>query len=87
MMSDRFSRACLLAIVLLLAVIALRPWFEVRHARAAEHSQYMVIQAYPSNLKYYNETMKKYTDDGWEFVAAPAYARNGEPDGLLIFRK
>ena len=94
MVTDRFTRACLLTIVLLLAVIAFRPFLQPDHAHAAQGSQYKVI---PINIfgatlsgVETEQALKKYAADGWELTAAPFWINPGHPEqgrGLLIFRK
>ena len=94
MVTDRFTRACFLAIVLLLSVIAFRPFLQPDHAHAAQGSQYKVIPITifaptPSGVET-EQALKKYAADGWELTAAPFWINSGYPEqgrGLLIFRK
>ena len=94
MVTDRFIRACLLTIILLLSVIAFRPFLHPDHAHAAQGSQYKVIpiNIFGSALSGVEaeQALKQYAADGWELTAAPFWINSGYPEqgrGLLIFRK
>ncbi len=91
MVTDRFTRACLLTIVLLLAVIAFRPFLQPDHAHAAQGWQYKVVPVVIISGAETEQALKKYAADGWELAAAPFWEntiRSGpSAQGLLIFRK
>jgi len=92
MVTDRFTRACLLTIVLLLAVIAFRPFLQPDHAHAAQGSQYKVVPITMATLSGVEteQALKKYAADVWELAAAPFWINSVYSEqcrGLLIFRK
>lgn len=81
---NRFSKASLVIVILLLAVIALRPILSPRPALAASHYQYLVVTTGPASNEI-QEVLNKHVAAGWE-LAAPVYAE--EVHGFtLIFRK
>ena len=80
---DRFSRVCLLLIVLLLAVIAFRPMVSPGPVQAAKKHQYLYEQA--EAVGGVQASLDKHAADGWELLA-PIYS--GDTMGVfLIFRK
>jgi hypothetical protein len=81
---NRFSKASLVVIILLLAVIALRPFFNPQPALAASHFQYLVVTTGPASNEIQN-VLDKYVAAGWE-LAAPVYSEQ-VPGFTLIFRK
>jgi hypothetical protein len=77
---DRFSKACLVLVVLLLAVIALRPSSPDVHA--AIHKQYLWVRTgelspfdAPRDAKALTTFVNKYSADGWETQSA--FQENG----------
>lgn len=82
---DRFSKACLLICVLLLAVIAFRPIVTPASAHAANQFKYLVVLT----QGHYSEQIQKAIDtqanDGWEFVSPVVTDMSTQP--LLVFRK
>jgi hypothetical protein len=81
---NRFSKICLLAIALLLAVIALRPIASPQPVVAATHYKYLVITTDPASNSIQAELDKRVAE-GWE-LAAPLYSQQ-VPGITLIFRK
>ncbi len=88
---DRFLRACLVLIVLLLGVIAFRPILTPQAVEAAHHYKFTVatlpfgIPANTPELPYkVQSVIDKYTADGWEYVGQVSVQRDGP---VLIFRK
>lgn len=84
---DRFSKTCLLLIVVLLAVISLRSFLAPQSAEAAHHYKYMVAtvrngheMGKPCQDCSAQGLLDKYSTDGWEFVTVTT-------DGQFIFRK
>ncbi len=78
---NRFYSACLLTIVLLLAIIALRPMMTPQPAIAAERYTYLVS----SNAQPIETELNTRAAEGWEFATA---VWNNQGSGLvLIFRK
>jgi len=78
---DRFSKACLVLIVLLLAVIALRPMIFSQAVAAQQRYRYVAVRA--SNIFSPQPELDKYAADGWELAGAFANADYS----ILIFRK
>ena len=70
---NRFSKTCLLLIVVLLAIIAFRPFFAPQSAEAAHHYKYLAVQipvgyeehGHPVTVQ---DALNKYSADGWELV-------------------
>ena len=88
---DRFLKICLVLIVVLLAVIALRLIVSLQSVHAQAQYKYLAVRAYGENASPGNriqDVLDKYAADGWE-LAAPVYAGEGigGPDMYLIFRK
>jgi hypothetical protein len=81
---NRFSKASLVVIILLLAVIALRPFLSSQPALAASHFQYLVVTTDPASNAI-QKVLDKYVAEGWE-LAAPVYSEQ-VPGFTLIFRK
>jgi hypothetical protein len=83
-----FSKACLVIIVLLLAIIALHPMVKPQAALAANHYQYLVVTTPNASSGLIQQELDKRVAEGWELAAA-GYSE--EPHGLsgfaLIFRK
>jgi hypothetical protein len=80
---DRLSKVCLLIIILLLAVIAVRP-IVPQPAIAAVHGQYLVTQGNVDAVEMQNELDKR-AAEGWELVA-PVVSEQ-RPGVILIFHK
>jgi hypothetical protein len=78
---DRFSKACLLICVLLLAVIAIRPIVTPPSAHAANQYKYLVVMV-QENIQKIMDTQ---ANDGWEFVSPIDSGKSDQP--LLVFRK
>ena len=82
---NRFTEACLLAIVLMLAIIAVRPIASPQPAIAATHYKYLV--AYPNTNPAgpgdVQAELDKRAAEGWDLVA-PVATANGL---FLILRK
>ncbi len=87
-MNDRFTRVCLVTVIVLLSVIAFRPYVHPDEAHAAAQKwQYKTAIAESSDVAV-DEVLNKYSNDGWELVASTINPQYG-PFGvvLLIFRK
>jgi hypothetical protein len=69
---DRFTKACLVLIVLLLAVIALRPMVFPQTVAAQQHYRYVAFR--PLDWQRPQPELDKYAADGWEL--AGTYAAN-----------
>jgi hypothetical protein len=78
---DWFTKACLVLIVLLLAVIALRPTIFPQSVAAQQHYRYAAVRASSGFLP--QPELDKYAADGWEL--ASTYATGDQ--ATLIFRK
>ena len=74
MTQDRFTKICLVMIVVLLAVIALRPILSPAPARAADRGKYVAVMVgFGGNLSTdegLESALNKYAAQGKEFVAA-----------------
>jgi hypothetical protein len=81
---DRFSKACLLVCVLLLAVIAFRPVVAPPSAHAANQYKYLVVLSNGPDMM--QKDIDRQANDGWEFVSPIAIERQGNQP-LLVFRK
>jgi len=76
MQVDRFTKALLLAIVILLSIVVVKPVFEARDSYAAKNVKYKVISDLPSvangrTEKYSKGTeigLNKYGAEGWELI-------------------
>ena len=80
-----FTNVCLMAIICLLAVIAMR--LNTEHVYAAKAWKYEVVRALDGQVP---AEIQKQTQAGWELVAAPFWANANVmsgSEGLLIFRK
>ena len=67
MQIDKFTKACLLAIVILLTILAVKPVFEARESYAAKTVQYKVVYAGEGSGE---KTLNEQSKDGWELVQA-----------------
>jgi hypothetical protein len=85
---SRFSRVSLVIIIMLLAVIALRPIVSPQPALAVSHYQYLVVTTPNASSAVIQQELDNRVAEGWE-LAASGYSE--EPHGLsrfaLIFRK
>lgn len=84
---DRFSKTCLALVVVLLAMIALRPIFLPHSAQAAGPHKY--IAARPGEEGKYptiQGTLDGYASDGWTLVATIALP-DASSQPILIFQK
>jgi putative copper export protein len=80
---NRFSKVCLLIIIVLLALVAVRP-FVPQPAIAAAHGQYLVTQGNVNTIEMQKELDSR-AADGWELVAPVVSEQT--PGVILIFRK
>ena len=65
---DRLSKAILMTVGMLLAIIALRPFISPAPTLAAGHFEYLVVSANP-NTNSMQEVLNKYSAEGWELAA------------------
>jgi len=82
---DRFTKACLVLIILLLAVIAVRPLIVPPAVAAQQHYQYIAVTV--SNPYEPQPVLDKYAADGWELVSTYVAPFNNSIVIKLIFRK
>ena len=82
---DRFTKACLVLIVLLLAVIALRPM--VFPQSVAAQFPYKYVAVMPSNPNQPQPELDKYATEGWELAGSYYTNFNSINSAVLIFRK
>ena len=69
MQIDRFSKACLFAIVVLLTILIIKPMFEAKESYAARTVQYKVVfLSEPKNEKQWETEFLQYGNDGWELI-------------------
>lgn len=87
-MNDRFTKACLLAAIALLSVIAFRPYLQPTDAHAAGKWTYKTVGTQFSDVAV-DQVLKQYSADGWELVATIYGGQQSMESGvgLLIFRK
>ena len=71
-------------IVLLLAVIALRPIVFPQAVAAQQHYKYVVVR---TNILEPQPTLDKYAADGWEFAGTFVASLNNLDHSFLIVRK
>jgi hypothetical protein len=79
-----FTNLCLMAIICLLAVIAMR--LNPEHVYAAKAWKYEVIEVVDGRAA---DEIQKQTQAGWELVATPFWANpnmTAGSNGMLIFR-
>lgn len=94
---DRFTRTCLVAILLLLTLIAARSLFQPPVARADAAPQYkteIVDQGFLATDAAAAEMIQQRSHEGWQLVTATVYWREYNQKGhiigplyLLVFRK
>lgn len=82
---DRFTKACLVLIVLFLAVIALRPLFFPQAVAAQQHYKYVAVR--PLDWQRPQPELDKYAADGWELAGTYVASTNNGNQAILIFRK
>lgn len=84
---DRFSKTCLFLVVVLLAIIALRPVLLPPPAQAAPVHKYIAVHTgTDGNSPTIQTSLDKYAADGWELVAAiPVPEASSSP--ILIFQQ
>ena len=81
---DRFSKAGLVGIILLLVVVALHPLVSPPAAKAAERYKYLVVHTDPIQSSMQKE-LDKQVEEGWE-LATPVVSE--QMSGVtFIFRK
>ena len=84
---DRFSKACLVLIIVLLAVIALRPLFFPLAVAAQQHYRYIAVRLLDPWGTSPQPELDKYAADGWELVDTYVATLNSNGQVVLIFRK
>jgi hypothetical protein len=82
---DRFTKACLVLIVLLLAVIALRPIVFPQSVAAQQHHRYEAVATY--SWQRPQPELDKYAAEGWELAGTYVANINNNDQAILIFRK
>jgi hypothetical protein len=80
---DRFTKACLVLIILLLAVIAARPIVLPKPVNAANHYKYLAVRV--ANVVQPQPELDKYAAEGWELTGS--YMMDITNGAVLIFRK
>ena len=96
---DPFTRCCLAVLVLLLALIAVRPLISVPPAQAATVRKYrteVIDEGIAGRSeKALQEILQECTQEGWEVVTATVYYRDQSsytparvgPIYIIVFRK
>jgi hypothetical protein len=84
-----FSKACLVMIILLLGVTAMRPIVSPQPALAASHHyQYLVVTTLNASASQIQTELDKRAAEGWELdTAGWSQTTPGVSDLTLIFRK
>ena len=84
-----FSKTCLVIVIVLLAVIALRPVFSPQPAFASSHHyQYLAVTTQNVLTIQVQPELDKRAAEGWELVAAGwSQTTLGISDYTMIFRK
>jgi hypothetical protein len=83
---DRFSKACLLLVFALVAMVTLRLTLPPQPAEAAHHYKYKaVLGGSETNRPSLQNTLDDNAAQGWDLVAALTGPSPNQP--LLIFRK
>jgi hypothetical protein len=85
MAQDRFVKACLVVIALLLSIIAFNSIMRPQASHAAVKYSYQVVVTTPT-ANWTQPELDKAAAQGWELVATPTWSSNG-PNTLLIFRR
>ena len=84
MQIDRFTKACLFAIVVLLTILVVKPVFEPRDSYAAKRAEYKVIDfSYGSKAAEWEQIFNQYGKDGWELVG---FASDNNPYRAVLKR-
>lgn len=65
---DRFIKASLLAVVILLTILVVKPLFEAGHSYATKRVEYKVIALPGENLSKWEQQFMQLGNDGWELV-------------------
>lgn len=69
MSTDRFTKTCLLAIVVLLTILLVKPVLNPRDSYAAKRSEYKIIEfGNASRPLQWEQALNQYAKDGWELV-------------------
>ena len=84
---DRFSKVCLILVVMFLALIALRPVVLPQSAQAAPVHKYIAVHTgTDGNSPTIQATLDKYAAEGWQLVTAiPVPEASASP--ILIFQQ
>ncbi len=82
---DRFTKACLVLIISLLAVIALKPVIFPQAVAAQQRYRYVAVR--PLDWQRPQPELDKYAADGWELAGAYVANLNNIDQAILIFRK
>jgi len=91
--SDRFTRACLIAIILLLAIIAGQQFSRIESVRAQSNQSYKteIVDDGPDSASRVDKVVQDRAREGWQLVTTTVYFYNypnkAGPLFLLIFRK
>ena len=86
---DRFTKSCMVLIVMFLAMIALRPFFAPKPAYAAKYSQYELFYEAGSRLAFFQSDIAQKSASGWDVVgvaSVPSFYPN-EAGLVLILGK
>jgi hypothetical protein len=79
---DRFTKACLVLIIVLLAVIAVRPIVFPQAVAAQQHYRYIAVRLLDLGTSTQPE-LDKYAADGWELV--DTYVATLNSNGQVVF--
>jgi hypothetical protein len=82
---DRFTKASLVIIILLLAVIAVRPVIFPQPVAAQQRYRYVAVR--PLDWQRPQPELDKYAADGWELAGTYVANINNADQAILIFRK
>jgi hypothetical protein len=82
---DKFTKACLVLIILLLVVIALRPMMFTQAVAAQQRYTYVAVR--PLDWQRPQPELDKYAADGWELAGTYVANINNYDQAILIFRK
>jgi hypothetical protein len=82
---DWFTKACLVLVIVLLAVIALRPMVFPQSVAAQQRYRYVAV--HPLNWQQPQPELDKYAADGWELTGTYVARLNDIDQAILIFRK
>lgn len=90
---DQFTRACLMTIILLLAILAGQQLWRSESVRAQSSQSYKteIIDAGPESASQVDKIVQDRAREGWQFVTATVYFYNypnkAGPLYVLVFRK